>query len=151
MFSSQESARASDALRTVTAGAGTPGVPEGLSEFAEVLNQVDLERDRLDYRNIMTVLAAWQTEAVADFYWRGGFVLGLRDGRKAYLGATRTPVLPENDDGTYNLIWDDLDLEFLPSDFDHAKLSHRRQPDPRQAYWLDTTDHLNEFLRKLTA
>jgi hypothetical protein len=71
-----------------------------------------------------------------DFYWRGAFVLGLRDGRKVYIGSKCAPEFGGDID-TYKLEWEEFDVEFLPPDLHHSQLAKDRQPDEHSSPWIE--------------
>jgi hypothetical protein len=62
----------------------------GLFEFAEGLLYLDAQRDGFAGPDVESVEAMWGY-ADANFYWDGGYVVRLRDGRRAYIGGTSVP------------------------------------------------------------
>jgi hypothetical protein len=63
-------------------------------EFAEAMTQLDPVRCGFGRNEVSAVEATWRCDDV-DFYWCGGFVVRLRDGRRAYIEGSRTPVYDE--------------------------------------------------------
>jgi hypothetical protein len=79
------------ALRAVTSR--DDGLHEGnagLFEFAEGLLYLDAQRDGFAGPDVESVEAMWGY-ADANFFWDGGYVVRLRDGRRAYIGGRRFP------------------------------------------------------------
>ena len=55
-----------------------------LSNLMETLRRLDPQRDRFEPTDIEAVEAAWGSFDT-DVFWNGGFVVRLRDGRRAYI------------------------------------------------------------------
>jgi hypothetical protein len=92
----------------------------GLCEFAEGLMHLATQRDGFAGPDVASVEAKWGY-ADANFYWRGGYVVRLRDGRRAYIEGTSVPEFSE-DGETYELEWT-FDVRFLGDE-----PYHRRTP-----------------------
>ena len=85
----------------------------GLFEFGEILLRLDGWRDGFAGPDVASVDAMWgYTDA--NFFWMGGYVVGLRDGRRAYIEGTSVPEFSE-DGETYELEWT-FDVRFLADD-----------------------------------
>ena len=94
---------------------------------------------------VSAVEASWCCDDV-DFYWCGGFVVRLRDGRRAYIEGSRTPVYDEHEPApeTYTLHWE-FDV-WLIADEPYQSLTplQARCPVP----WEEAPQRLNEFLKR---
>jgi hypothetical protein len=119
----------------------------GLCEFAEGLMHLATQRDGFAGPDVASVEAKWGY-ADANFYWRGGYVVRLRDGRRAYIEGTSVPEFSE-DGETYELQWT-FDVRFLGDEPYHSLTPmqpSRRSPFP----WEEAPESLNEFLNRLAA
>ena len=118
---------------------------DGVVEFAEVMAQLDPVRCGFDRDEVSTVEASWRCDD-ADFYWCGGFVVRLRDGRRAYIEGSRTPVYDEREPApeTYTLHWE-FDA-WLIADEPYRSLTPLQAPSP--VPWEEAPQRLNEFLKR---
>src|SRR5687767_12199262 len=81
-----QAAAISDVLKSMSAaGPEAWGVPIGIGEFAEILVRLDRQRDGFDGSDVARVEAMWAADVEPDFAWSGGFVVALKDGRRAYV------------------------------------------------------------------
>jgi hypothetical protein len=134
------------ALDAVVA-ADLPVRTAGLCEFAEGLLQLDTQRDGFAGPDVASVEAKWGY-ADANFYGCGGYVVRLRDGRRAYIEGTSVPEFSK-DGETYELQWT-FDVRFLGDEPYHSLTPlqpSRRSPFP----WEEAPESLNEFLNRLAA
>lgn len=119
---------------------------EGVIEFGEALMQLDPARCGFGMEEVSTVEASWRLDD-ADFFWCGGFVVRLHDGRRAYIEGSRTPVYDEREPGSqrYTLHWE-FDVRLI-GDEPHGSLTPLQPPPP--VSWEEAPRRLNDFLRRL--
>jgi hypothetical protein len=134
------------ALDAVVA-ADLPMHTAGLFEFAEGLMHLDTQRDGFAGPDVASVEAKWGY-ADANFYWCGGYVVRLRDGRRAYIEGTSVPEFSE-DGETYELQWT-FDVRFLADEPYHS-LTPLQSSEHRPYTWEEAPASLNEFLNRLAA
>jgi hypothetical protein len=119
----------------------------GLFEFAEGLLYLDAQRDGFAGPDVETVEAMWGY-ADANFFWDGGYVVRLRDGRRAYIGGTSVPEFSA-DGETYELQWT-FDVRFLADEPYYSLMPF--QPNRRSPFsWEEAPESLNEFLNRLAS
>jgi hypothetical protein len=119
----------------------------GLFEFSEGLLYLDARRDGFAGSDVKSVEAMWGY-ADANFYWCGGYVVGLHDGRRAYIEGTSVPEFSE-DGETYELQWT-FDVRFLGDEPYHSLTP--LQPSQHRPYvWEEAPESLNEFLNRLAS
>ena len=138
--------RVNGALRAVTSWDGVLlKDTAGLFEFTESLLHLDALRDGFAGPDVKSVEAMWG-DADANFYWCGGYVVGLHDGRRAYIEGTSVPEFSE-DGETYELEWT-FDVRFLADEPYHSLTP--LQPSERRPYaWEEAPRSLNELLSRL--
>lgn len=154
-----QTAMVSDVLKSMSAGGPEAwGVPIGIGEFAEILVRLDRQRDGFDGSDVARVEAMWTADIEPDFAWTGGFVVALKDGRRAYVSGDATPIYDTNgqtytrenkppEEMTYTLDWSH-DVRFLGNEPYHSVTP--LQPGPRNPWpWREAPEDLNEFLRRL--
>jgi hypothetical protein len=147
MFSSY-----SDRVNSVLDAVGIPndGLFEsnsGLFEFAEGLLYLDAQHDGFAGPDVESVEARWGY-ADANFYWCGGYVVRLRDGRRAYIEGTSVPEFSK-DGETYKLEWT-FDVRFLADEPYHSLTP--LQPSEHCPYtWEEAPKSLNELLNRLAS
>jgi len=117
----------------------------GLYEFAESLMRLDVQRDGFTGSDVTSVEAMWRY-ADANFYWCGGYVVRLRDGRRAYIEGTSVPEFSE-DGETYELEWS-FDVRFL-ADQPYHSLTPLQLCESRPYRWEEAPASLNELLKRL--
>jgi hypothetical protein len=107
--------------------------------------QLDPVRCGFGMDEVSSVEASWRFDDV-DFYWCGGFVVRLRDGRRAYIEGSRTPVYDEREPApeTYTLHWE-FDA-WLIADQPYHSLTPLQALQP--ASWDEAPERLNEFLKR---
>jgi hypothetical protein len=119
----------------------------GLFEFAESLLRLDAQRDGFASPDVESVEAMWGY-ADANFFWMGGYVVRLRDSRRAYIEGTSVPEFSE-DGETYELKWT-FDVRFLADEPYHSLTP--LQPSERRPYtWVEAPASLNELLEALAS
>jgi hypothetical protein len=119
----------------------------GLFEFAEGLLYLDAQRDGFAGPDVESVEAMWGY-ADANFYWDGGYVVRLHDGRRAYIGGTSVPEFSA-DGETYELQWT-FDVRFLADEPYYSLMPF--QPNRRSPFsWEEAPESLNEFLNRLAS
>ena len=118
---------------------------DGLVEFAEAMTQLEPVRCGFGMDEVSAVEASWRRDD-ADFYWCGGFVVRLRDGRRAYIEGSRTPVYDECEPApeTYTLHWE-WDA-WLIADEPYQSLTPLQARSP--VSWEEAPERLNEFLKR---
>ncbi len=118
---------------------------ESVVEFAEAMTQLDPVRCGFGMDEVSAVEASWRFDD-ADFYWCGGFVVRLRDGRRAYIEGSRTPVYDEREPEpeTYTLHWE-FDV-WLIADEPYQSLTPLQARSP--VSWDEAPERLNEFLKR---
>jgi hypothetical protein len=119
----------------------------GLFEFAEVLLRLDAQRDGFAGPDVAIVEAMWGY-ADANFFWMGGYVVRLRDGRRAYIEGTSVPEFSE-DGETYELEWT-FDVRFLAEKPYHS-LTPLQPSKHRPHAWEEAPASLNELLKRLAS
>src|SRR4051812_45752065 len=121
---------------------------DSVFEFAEAMKQLDPVRCGFDMNEVSSVEATWRFDD-ADFYWCGGFVVRLRDGRRAYIEGSRTPVYDEREPApeTYTLHWE-FDV-WLIADEPYQSLTPLQARSP--VSWEEAPERLNEFLNLLAS
>lgn len=125
------------------------GMPFGIGEFAEILIRLDQQLDGFEGSDIALVEAAWDVGVQCDFAWDGGFVVALKDGRRAYISGDAKPIYDEKDQETYTLAWNH-DVRLLGDEPYHSVTP--LHPGPLNPWpWQEAPEHLNEFLRRLNA
>jgi hypothetical protein len=126
---------------------GLPDSNAGLFEFAEILQRLDAQRDGFAGPDVAIVEAMWGY-ADANFFWMGGYVVRLRDGRRAYIEGTSAPEFSE-DGETYELEWS-FDVRFLGDEPYHSLTP--LQPSRQRPYlWEEAPESLNELLNRLAS
>jgi hypothetical protein len=117
----------------------------GLNEFAQCLMHLDAQRDGFGADDVESVEAMWGYSD-ANFFWMGGYVVRLRDGRRAYFDGTSCPEF--SDDGeTYELEWT-FDVRLLAEEPYHSLTP--LQPSERSPLtWEEAPKRLNKFLKRL--
>src|SRR5438093_13383362 len=118
-----------------------PKLPDANStlvfEFVQTLVGLDEPTHGLTHQDIARVEAAWG-HVDGDFYWMGGFIVSLRDGRRAYLeGFCDSDVA----------VGATVKVEMLPGDAPLESVA--RQVDDRTLPWEQAPERLNEYLRRL--
>jgi hypothetical protein len=119
----------------------------GLFEFAEVLLRLDAQRDGFAGPDVASVEAMWGY-ADANFFWMGGYVVRLRDGRRAYIEGTSVPEFSE-DGESYELAWT-FDVRFLADEPYHS-LTPLQPSKHRPHAWEEAPASLNELLKRLAS
>src|SRR5260370_21478284 len=109
-------------------------------EFAQTLVGLDEPTHGLTHRDIARVEAAWGY-IDGEFYWMGGFIVSLRDGRRAYLEGFC--------DSDELAVGATVRVELLPRDAPHD--SGAPQVGGRTLPWEPAPERLNEYLRRLQA
>jgi hypothetical protein len=119
----------------------------GLFEFSESLLHLDAQRDGFAGPDVISVEAMWGY-ADANFYWCGGYVVRLHDGRRAYIEGTSVPEF-SGDGETYELQWT-FDVRFLADEPYHSLTP--LQPSQHRPYvWEEAPGSLNELLNRLAS
>jgi hypothetical protein len=118
---------------------------DGVVEFAEAMAQLDPVRCGFGRNEVSAVEASWRCDDV-DFYWYGGFVVRLRDGRRAYIEGSRAPVYDERDPNRRPTpCTGKFDAWLIPDQPVHSLT-------PLQALqpvsWDEAPERLNEFLKR---
>ncbi len=139
-----------DALLAVARPSELKPFSEGVIEFSEALMQLDPIRCGFGMDEISAVEASWRFDDVG-FYWNGGFVVRLRDGRRAYIEGSRTPVYDEcePEPETYTLHWE-FDV-WLIADEPYHSLTPLQPGGAPPVPWQETPPRLNEFLKLLAS
>jgi hypothetical protein len=119
----------------------------GLFEFSEGLLYLDATRDGFAGSDVKSVEAMWGY-ADANFYWCGGYVVRLHDGRRAYIEGTSVPEFSA-DGETYELEWT-FDVRFLADEPYHS-LTPLQPGEHRPYTWEEAPASLNELLNRLTS
>jgi hypothetical protein len=109
-------------------------------EFVQTLVGLDAMNPGLTHKDIDLVEAAWG-HIDGDFYWMGGFIVSLRDGRRAYLEGFC--------DSDELAVGATVRVEMLPHDTPHESVA--RQVGSRSLPWEMAPQRLNEYLRQLHA
>jgi hypothetical protein len=105
------------------------------------------QRDGFAGPDVESVEAMWGY-ADANFFWMGGYVVRLRDGRRAYVEGTSVPEFSE-DGETYELEWT-FDVRFLADEPYHSLTP--LQPSKHRPYaWVEAPASLNELLNRLAS
>ena len=109
-------------------------------EFVQTLVALDAGAHGFSPRDIAEVEAAWGY-VDADFYWIGGFVVRLRDGRRAYIHS-----FCDADTLQYAAT---VRVEMLAEGQPYYGVATSRPPGNRPIPWEVAPERLNEFLRQL--
>jgi hypothetical protein len=108
-------------------------------EFVQTLVSLDADAHEFRSSDILSVEAAWgYTDS--DFYWLGGFVVELRDGRRAY-------VLAFCDSDIESAAT--VKAEMLGQRVPFSRLSSHGIAGGRPLAWQQAPQAINEFLRHL--
>ena len=109
-------------------------------EFVQTLVGLDTLNHGLTHQDIVRVEAAWGY-IDGDFYWMGGFVVSLRDGRRAYLEGFC--------DSDELAVGATVRVQILPRDAPLESVA--RLVGGRTSPWESAPERLNEYLRQLQA
>jgi hypothetical protein len=109
-------------------------------EFVQTLVGLDALNHGLTYQDIARVEAAWGY-IDGDFYWMGGFIVSLRDGRRAYLEG-----FCDSDELAVGAA---VNVDMLQRDTPHEGVA--RRVGGRSLPWELAPQRLNEYLRQLQA
>lgn len=116
-------------------------MPPFLREFVETLKRIDEEVHGIAAEDIETVELAFGYSDLMDEFWAGGFIVRLRDGRRAFLGSSYGPGG-----------WKPKDkptVEIVPTDLPRSGFKPEWLPDKRGDAWEENPDGINEFLKLL--
>ncbi len=143
-----EPGRVDAALLTLTQPCEPAAFAEGVFEFAQALLQLDPVHCGFGMDEVCFVEASWRFDD-ADFYWNGGFVVRLGDGRRAYIDGSRTPVYDEREaePEAYVLHWE-FDVRLIANQ-PHRSLTPVQLRGEPPVQWEEAPRLLNEFLKLL--
>lgn len=109
-------------------------------EFTQILVGLSAPIHGMSAHEITRVTAAWgYTES--DFYWIAGFIVGLIDGRMAYLSGFC--------DADTNHHAAKVTVSIIDESVSYSSLGPRTLPNGEVVQWITTPDALNELLRHL--
>lgn len=110
-----------------------------LLPFAQAVRRLDPAQHGIGPESMTRVLQAW--ENCEDWVWKGGFIVELADGRRAWIEAIAE-----------GFVWDDqatVDVALKPSGFDFLSSEIPRDNAVRIYGWTDHLPELNAFLQRL--
>ena len=122
---------------TPGAGAGGPLV----FEFVQTLIGLDPAAHGLAARDVIEVEAAWG-HIEGDFYWVGGFVVHLQDGRRAYLNGFCDV------DTCHHAAH--VTVAMLTPGVPYDTVGPRRLPGGKLIQWEAAPERLNDLLHRLS-
>jgi hypothetical protein len=116
-------------------------MPPFLREFIETLRRIDEEVHGIAAEDIETVELAFGYSDLMDEFWAGGFIVRLRDGRRAFLGSSYGPGGWKSSDKPT--------VEMVVADLPRSEFKPEWLPDKRGDAWEENPNGINEFLKSL--